>query len=997
MAVFQPKFVDLVRNFTTTVGTSDFVLGPAVNGFTGFAAALKVGDSFYYSALGVDKPAETEVGRGTLLANGIIARGPISGAKTNFSSGTKSIALIAAAEWFANGQALAASVSPVGQSLISAASASDARTALALGSASLLDGDPDSTFAADSDSKVPTQKAVKTYVDTHSSSAAGGTLLAANNLSDLASASAARTNLGVTGGFTAIVASRAALANLGSSQASAYLEETGREGTFVWSSANNSANVTADPQQGIYVAPASDPTGASGAWVRKFSGALDIRWFGGAGDAFAPGTGTSNTAALNGALAVGALLPGCEILFPITAGHYRFSTAPNEITVGIELTGQGWHENPGIVGGTSYPIPQNYTGSVLRFDADVKGLTFSAFTDNAANATAFEFQSASQSLMRDIMLVSMGGTGTISHGLDLYVPVQCHNVRVHGFAGNGVNLAANTAGTGRYGSTDGSQFFGCQFDENKLHGAYLDGDDDNVVSFYGCSFRLNGGCGSLDTTTVGVNSFRGCHYATNNQSHPSNNGSAFSTAQRTKVLADAPCLSDQFTGSAVQYCGKVYDNTDIGNSSSYDTVYVEGGEGSKARLRYPTTVIGGFLANVGNRHTEYNAQTWNGDNLFNVVNFTNHDRGASFNFTDAHLNVTQTDSTIPTITLTPTSALFSELKMLGTGGAASLGLDIVAGNGGSYFSCNGFNFRDASQTLDYGTWDNNQFRVGPGLAFKMNATTIFNSSGVLQAAGVPTFAGGDVTSAGGSLTLTIGANAVTYSKFQQVAASTLVGNPTGALANAQGITLAADHSFSGTTLQIGAFSGDITKAAGSLVTAIAANAVTFSKFVAATAAGVVGASAAGNFSQLGLAGGLGVSGGNLTINGAISSATSVTIAGAITSSGGGVGYATGAGGTVTQTTSKSTAVTLNKLCGQITMNAAALAASTTVSFTLTDSFIGTGDLLILNHVSGGTPGSYALNAQCGAGTATINVRNISGSSLSEAIVIAFAVHKAVTA
>jgi hypothetical protein len=109
------------------------------------------------------------------------------------------------------------------------------------------------------------------------------------------------------------------------------------------------------------------------------------------------------------------------------------------------------------------------------------------------------------------------------------------------------------------------------------------------------------------------------------------------------------------------------------------------------------------------------------------------------------------------------------------------------------------------------------------------------------------------------------------------------------------------------------------------------------------------------------------------------------------------GYAAGAGGVVTQLTSKATAVTLSKSTGQITLNNAALAASTTVSFTLTNTVIEAGDILIMNHISGGTAGSYVLDAQSAAGSASINVRNVSLGSLSEAIVIAFAVIKAVSA
>ena len=107
------------------------------------------------------------------------------------------------------------------------------------------------------------------------------------------------------------------------------------------------------------------------------------------------------------------------------------------------------------------------------------------------------------------------------------------------------------------------------------------------------------------------------------------------------------------------------------------------------------------------------------------------------------------------------------------------------------------------------------------------------------------------------------------------------------------------------------------------------------------------------------------------------------------------GYVAGEGGTVTQATSKSTGVTLSKKCGQITMNAAALAADTTVTFTLTNTEVVATDIIVLNHVSGGSAGSYLLNAQAGSGSASINVRNITGGSLSEAIVIGFAIIKAV--
>ena len=103
------------------------------------------------------------------------------------------------------------------------------------------------------------------------------------------------------------------------------------------------------------------------------------------------------------------------------------------------------------------------------------------------------------------------------------------------------------------------------------------------------------------------------------------------------------------------------------------------------------------------------------------------------------------------------------------------------------------------------------------------------------------------------------------------------------------------------------------------------------------------------------------------------------------------GYTAAAQGTVTQATSKSTAVTLNKSAGQITMNGAALGATTNVTFTLNNNLISANDILILNVSGGATAGAYnCWVSGLGAGTASITVRNISAGSLSEAVVVNFA-------
>jgi len=109
-----------------------------------------------------------------------------------------------------------------------------------------------------------------------------------------------------------------------------------------------------------------------------------------------------------------------------------------------------------------------------------------------------------------------------------------------------------------------------------------------------------------------------------------------------------------------------------------------------------------------------------------------------------------------------------------------------------------------------------------------------------------------------------------------------------------------------------------------------------------------------------------------------------------------IGYAAAAEGVVTQATDKSTGVTLNKSAGRITMNAAALAGATAVSFILTNSLISTNDTIIVN-VSSNTTGSLAgayttYISYLATGSALITLRNLTAAtSYSEAVIINYAI------
>ncbi|PBB75214.1 hypothetical protein CK227_10505 [Mesorhizobium sp. WSM4308] len=175
------------------------------------------------------------------------------------------------------------------------------------------------------------------------------TTAAGRNILTLASNAAIRDALDAP----VYVANRTALAALSvvNDTVAIIYNEGGRNGTFLFSSSNLSTLVTADTAQGVYVAPASDTTGASGAWVRKNDGKVFATWFG----LDPAATATANTTALTAAFNFARTYTGAV---HIPSGDYNLNAVSITMTGNsdaLHITGDGygktnlrWNNTDGI-------------------------------------------------------------------------------------------------------------------------------------------------------------------------------------------------------------------------------------------------------------------------------------------------------------------------------------------------------------------------------------------------------------------------------------------------------------------------------------------------------------------------------------------------------------------------------------------------------------------------------------------------------------------------
>jgi hypothetical protein len=109
----------------------------------------------------------------------------------------------------------------------------------------------------------------------------------------------------------------------------------------------------------------------------------------------------------------------------------------------------------------------------------------------------------------------------------------------------------------------------------------------------------------------------------------------------------------------------------------------------------------------------------------------------------------------------------------------------------------------------------------------------------------------------------------------------------------------------------------------------------------------------------------------------------------------GVGYATGAGGTVTQGTSRTTPVTINKICGSITMFSAA-GSATWSSFVVNNTTITATDTILLSFSGGSNTYLFVPGRIVGGTSFVINFASLVGTAV-DAPIINFTIINSVTA
>lgn len=302
------------------------------------------------------------------------------------------------------------------------------------------------------------------------------------------------------GGFksapAAIAASRAEMADLPATPGfSCFLAEGNRAGSFIFTSGNFTALVAADTAQGIYVAPSSDPTGASGAWVRQFYYATSPLWFG-----FVLGNASGANAAANNAawLAYVATLGALRVNATTTAG----GVPAIELPLGLIEFSQPLDFNFGQVhifgkGGNGV-----VAATILKFYGCTGVRVQSSNTSGASTKDGVLHMSGTKSVFENFAIIGdyVSGAEAENYGFHGRATFVANNVTVQNFAGEAWRIEADTGALG--GDATCWRMNNCE-GWGSRNGIYEKGNNTSAGKAVGGIFNNNRQWGDWNSCTLG--------------------------------------------------------------------------------------------------------------------------------------------------------------------------------------------------------------------------------------------------------------------------------------------------------------------------------------------------------------------------------------------------------------------------------------------------------------------------------------------------------------
>jgi hypothetical protein len=280
-------------------------------------------------------------------------------------------------------------------------------------------------------------------------------------------------------GDVAKVSTRADMAAIAgpAAEASRWLAESGRHGLFQFDDSDLSTYVAADTAEGLYVAPDSDPTGGSGAWVRQFEPPINPVWFGLVEGDAAGANGAANSAVWTAMMAVlaargvvyNANHRGLDpVRFP--PGIYEFSDTLDIKAGQMEIS--GWQ-------GGGY----RHTVTDLVFPAGVTGIRIQSHDTTGASgpAGASDFGGFGSAIRKLSLHGGYAGAGVEAeaHGIHLRGRAVIEDVFIEAFEGDGIHADATTGDATRHGNVNNTRIMGCRIEDCRK-GVYFNGADANI-------------------------------------------------------------------------------------------------------------------------------------------------------------------------------------------------------------------------------------------------------------------------------------------------------------------------------------------------------------------------------------------------------------------------------------------------------------------------------------------------------------------------------------